>query len=1246
MNPAREEKSRFKKKISVAKGKKRQIPSKLAVIDHLTNFYNRRHFDKFLKRLIIKSKKEDKHFSLLMIDIDNFKAINDKYGHVAGDTVLIDLAKVIRKSVRSVDKCFRYGGDEIAVILPDAEKDIAEKIVTRIKTKVEKHKFSINSEDKIFLKLSIGLAVSPDDGLSPKVLINKADDLLYRVKRRKRRIIEPFILKTKLIPPILKESVILRPRLVSLLKNNFNKKLIHVVADAGYGKTTLLTQFINELKIPYIWYQIDKSDQEIDIFIHYLIEGTRRYFPEFGKRTLSVLNHTTGREINLEVLIGTFINELLEVSEQKLLFFFDDLQEIYGFQQVISGLKYLLNNIPPHVSIIIATRGNPPFSLDRLHFKNEILHIDQEDLKFSKGEIKSLCKQVGGFNPNSAELNELQGDSEGWITALQFLIHSFRQKSIFAKNRKSLLNRLDDYFENEVFSSLKENFRLFLTATSVFEYLSPEACNHLMSRDDSEQILKGLQEKHLFVSAYEDVQPSYRYHHLFRNFLSEKLKKTGFYQNYQNRAGVYWEKQGVFPTAVQHYFEAKNFKSIARLIKKFGTDYLNIGKFEFIKYCIENLPDTIVYSSPTLIRLKGNINVWNCDWDSAEVYYRKARRLAQRQQNYLEIFKTIHNQLVMKLQLGKYKGINTQIRKVLRSKKLRNLNLKVKFLNLLGEVLLFEGQEEETVAVLKEALNISKKIGDSTHMYTTLNNLSVVEARTGNFIDAQNYLETLIAKLSSHQSPFLTTALLNSGNALRMQGNLAEADEVLKEAQKYARFFSDRIKLYNSYTSRAWIKIFCGELEQAEHLLNEAEALGVQFGHTFDLSRIWQTRAELALNRQDFFQIKKHIEKNLGTPMSRQTKTSFLITKAKVELSMKNLKAAEKTLTLVSSSLGGSKYELMRYYLQLARFYLLKRDEIKSKNFINKSITLAEKNSYDFLLSYELKHCAELMNLIKKIGLKSHYIQHILLKLPYQETLEISREPEVTDYDYVIRLLGRVQIFKAGKEIKGSIWRTKGLQELFGFFVVNLSQPIGLEKIINIFWFDYKPANAKRLFHVALHWIRKAVGKDIIIFTKDGYRLSSQYKYWIDVQEFENLSKEGDRLLKDGNRVGAMIKYEEAFSLYRGDFMDDFYGDWCQQKRRYFEEIYLNMLKKLAHGQHNIGNSEKALKFCDLFINKDPYHEDIYCLAMRCYAALNDPSGLQNCFSNLENVLRKNLNTTPHSGTIKLFKKLIKERRT
>ncbi|KPJ70533.1 hypothetical protein AMJ52_09840 [candidate division TA06 bacterium DG_78] len=988
------------------------------------------------------------------------------------------------------------------------------------------------------------------------------------------------LLKTKIIPPRIADYILYRGRLLKLLTANLNKRIISICADAGYGKTTLLAQFVKKITIPYVWYQVDKSDQDLSLFIQYCIEAMKKYASGFGKRTLSIIEHSR-REIKTEILIGTFINELSELLYSRILFIFDDLQEIYEFKKIISGFEYFLNHIPPNVSIFISARSSPPFSLNRFHLKNESLDITQQDLKFTKDEIRILCKHMKGYDPRLAELKRLESNSEGWITYLQFLIQPDTQRAVIGKSKKSLLMSLYDYFEREVFSPLEEELKLFLTATSVFSYFSPKACDFLLSRNDSKVIVKRLEKRHLFISSYQTSQPQYMYHHLFRNFLKRKLKETGLHQKFHTRAGSYLEKEGFFSSALKHCYEAKDYPSIARLLEKFAEDYITFGKAERIKPYVESLPKALINSSPTLVRIKGRIYAWDCNWTRARLYYSRAQRIAHQRKLHQEVLKSILVQFQMNLDLGKQKGISKKIRKILHSKKIRSKKTRIDFLNYLAITLNLERKFKQSVSVFEEILKILKKMKDTYHIYRILHNLAVTNMEMGNFDCAQRYFEEVINKLRSNPSPTLILALNNLGHALTLQGKLTKVEEVLKEAMKYARLFNDKTKLCSSYECLGVSKILQDEFVQAEQLLKKAEQMALEISNNWLLSITWDGMAVLAINRGNFFEAKKYSDKSLELPIPALYKKSNLTTKIMIELALGNSNAAHKTLNQAIASLKGSKHLTMSSYVYFARLYLLKKEETKAKMFIKKAIKIAEKNSYDFLLIYELKHSPEIIRFLKKINFKTSYVQHILLRVPYSETTEIFVEPEGVKYDFIIRLFNTVQILKRGRKIKMRSWRKRRFQELFSFFADNRQTEVKREKIINTFWPDHRPTIAHQLFYNA---IRKTIAKDVILFDKKTYSLSPKYRYWIDTEEFETLINKADRLVKDGNRAAGLIKYEEAASLYRGGFMDDFYSEWCQQRRRYFEGLYLYILRNLAQGHYELGNYDKALRFCNSVI--------------------------------------------------------------
>ncbi len=163
----------------------------MAITDHLTEIYNRRHFEETLKREFARALRYNLNLSCLMCDIDHFKRINDTYGHAAGDSVLKEVARLIHSSLREIDMVGRWGGEEFIVLLTQAKKADAKKVAERILLSISAHKFQgLPENEKITVSIGVASALEDADIDNWEKLIKAADEALYRAKRNGRNRVE------------------------------------------------------------------------------------------------------------------------------------------------------------------------------------------------------------------------------------------------------------------------------------------------------------------------------------------------------------------------------------------------------------------------------------------------------------------------------------------------------------------------------------------------------------------------------------------------------------------------------------------------------------------------------------------------------------------------------------------------------------------------------------------------------------------------------------------------------------------------------------------------------------------------------------------------------------------------------------------------------------------------------------------------------------------------------------------------
>jgi len=160
---------------------------RLASTDSMTHLYNRRHFIQLSNQTIALARREKRKISLVMLDIDKFKNINDTYGHQTGDEVIVSLSDILKENSRKSDIVCRYGGEEFVLLLPDANLDRAYTVAEKIREKAERFCLETESNKQLHFTVSLGISeLSLEAENSLESALKKADDALYRAKESGR----------------------------------------------------------------------------------------------------------------------------------------------------------------------------------------------------------------------------------------------------------------------------------------------------------------------------------------------------------------------------------------------------------------------------------------------------------------------------------------------------------------------------------------------------------------------------------------------------------------------------------------------------------------------------------------------------------------------------------------------------------------------------------------------------------------------------------------------------------------------------------------------------------------------------------------------------------------------------------------------------------------------------------------------------------------------------------------------------
>lgn len=396
------------------------------------------------------------------------------------------------------------------------------------------------------------------------------------------------ILATKLYIPPPRPSTVLRSRLVERL--NEDQKLTLISAPAGFGKTTLLSEWIagREPKLRAAWLSLDEADQDPARFLAYLVAALQTILPGVGESVLDALRAPPPRSI--ELLLTLLLNDIAAVPDAFILIL-DDYHVIDASMEVDSALAFLVEHQPPHMRLIIASREDPRLPLARLRARGMLTELRAADLRFTPAEAAEFLNRVMGLALSADDIAALEARTEGWIVGLQLAalaLQGFTTQAerpdrgqpdpahfiqAFTGSHRFVL----DYLIEEVLQRQTESVQTFLLFTSILARLCGPLCDAVSSREfavdaqgrDGSAMLEALERGNLFVIPLDDNRQWYRYHHLFAEVLKTRLLEA--YPNQisglHRRASIWYEQNGWPTEAIQHALAGKDFARAAGLIE-------------------------------------------------------------------------------------------------------------------------------------------------------------------------------------------------------------------------------------------------------------------------------------------------------------------------------------------------------------------------------------------------------------------------------------------------------------------------------------------------------------------------------------------------------------------------------------------------------------------------------------------------------------------------------------------------------
>ena len=386
------------------------------------------------------------------------------------------------------------------------------------------------------------------------------------------------ILATKLYVPPPRPDIVSRPRLIDRLNKGLAAgcKLTLISASAGFGKTTLVSEWLAICGRPVAWLSLDEGDADPARFLTYLVAALQKLAlseaeglaPNIGKGIMAVLESPQPPPI--ESILTTLLNEIAALPENFILVLDD--YHVVDSKAVDQALEFLVEHLPPQMHLVIVTREDPHLPLARLRARGQLTELRAADLRFTPAEAAEFLNKVMGLNLSAEDIIALENRTEGWVAGLQLAALSMQghqDTAGFIKSFTGSHHFVLDYLIEEVLQRLPAHIRSFLLQTAILDRLCASLCNAVTEREDGKEMLDFLEKSNLFLIPLDDQRQWYRYHHLFADVLQTHLVEAQPEQvsSLHLRASFWYEQNGLRSDAIRHALAAKDLERAASLIE-------------------------------------------------------------------------------------------------------------------------------------------------------------------------------------------------------------------------------------------------------------------------------------------------------------------------------------------------------------------------------------------------------------------------------------------------------------------------------------------------------------------------------------------------------------------------------------------------------------------------------------------------------------------------------------------------------
>lgn len=1073
------------------------------------------------------------------------------------------------------------------------------------------------------------------------------------------------IIRTRITPPRRWAELVERPRLLHLLSELIEKKLVLVSAPAGYGKTSLLIDYAASAPLPICWYSVDRLDYDPQRFIAYFTAAIQQKFPAFGARTYAALAGSQN-SLDMDYLTSVIVNDLYDHISEHFVLILDDFHLVNDSPSIGRFTSSILQHTEENCHFVLTSRSLLSLQiLPLLAARSEVGGISLDELVFNADEIQQLYRQNQHQMISLETAKEIQKQTEGWVTGI-ILASQVNEDLNTARARLARVSGfgLEEYYL-QIIDALPDRERDFLLWTSLLEEFNLHRCVEVLgpalgsgNELTWQEMMSSLQRNNLFLLPVGgDEEGWVRYHPLFLDFLQTRVfqEQAENARKIELRLAEVYIQNSDWDQAFAIYHRLNSVEEMTDLIISASADLIAGGRVSTLSTWLDALPGTELNSRPFIIALQGYVAMFLGDPQLALSLYNQAINALNQPEDQIFLARSLLFRATLNRIMGQLNESIADAKECLSliQNRLDLREIQGDAMRTIGQCYFHQGQLHDAIQALEQALQMMISIHDSKNEAIIRLELGVVYENLGEYSISKHEYQTALSYWQQVDNPIYLSNLLNNlGVIQQMTGEYEQASQSFEEAYQHAHQIGyARMEAF----VLAGIGDIYMELQAFEQAMNA-----------------YQRAGEIANKAQERF-----------------LQVYILVQQASLVGYQGNLEEGFKLLSKTRDLIGQSGSEMQRYLFELeyAGLHLYQEQEVNRviplledvcAYFVREGHQVQQQKAHLYLvLAYQqtgkpekqLEHLLHLVGYLDGeflpsalIALAARFSDRLLSHKPeilpegvtrfYTQIEEFQKKlPSLRRYlreharavpfappTLYIRALGKMQVQIQNQTITNSDWQTQAARDLF--FLL-LAHPEGMTKdeISLIFWPDATLDEARFRFKNTVYRMRHAVGRETVLLEQDIYRFNNNLDYEYDVELF---LKECAQANKTQDQLQKLAHYREAVKQYRGTYLPDVEETWIYTPRENLAQNYLDVLLQVSEIYFEMANYTMAMDYCQRALNEDPLFEDAHRLALRIFAATGNRAGVIRQYQRCAEVLEREFNAKPSPQTQALYQELLK----